>query len=501
MWILIADDEYLVRSSLKSMLEELNLPLDFIGEATNGEELIALAGLHLPDIAFVDIRMPKLNGLEAIRRGKAISPRTKWFILTGFSEFEYAKEAIQLGVCDYLLKPVSPEELNRVLSGFFEENKKEIAAQNEQFERELMALQHGLTRLEFEHPESVLRNAHFLGAVFTLDSHLPEKDKAERQFKFSHTLRASIEQRSEANNCYALIVLLSGELAVIGTWKSIHKNQAELQVRRFFKDLEQELRNFSDPDAGITMLVSQECEAYPDLHAQLELLHKLAPLRIVCGVGQVLYLPMLCQQAEEPGRTELCNLALSISRYYQEKNYLNYCKALQDLGQFISRSNLVENLSLNKAVNDFFQRSIHCSLSSWRDLRLWTRALQQHGERLLLGTSKEEIPGFDLVDQVLAFVDQNYMHDIGLGQISERLYITPNYLSTIFHKKTGINFMSYLKKVRMLKSKELLNDPNIQIQQVAERVGYLSSRHFARLFSEQFGCLPSEYRDRLKKNG
>jgi two-component system response regulator YesN len=78
------------------------------------------------------------------------------------------------------------------------------------------------------------------------------------------------------------------------------------------------------------------------------------------------------------------------------------------------------------------------------------------------------------------------------------LNITPNYLSALFHRKTGTNFMSYLKKTRMLKAKELLADPNIQIQQVAEKVGYISARHFARLFAEYFGCLPSEYRDNLR---
>jgi two-component system response regulator YesN len=91
------------------------------------------------------------------------------------------------------------------------------------------------------------------------------------------------------------------------------------------------------------------------------------------------------------------------------------------------------------------------------------------------------------------------MFDVGIGQIAEQFHITPNYLSALFHKKTGTNFMSYLKWVRMLKAKELLTDPNIQIQQVAEQVGYSSTRHFARLFTEQFGCLPSEYRDNFKK--
>jgi len=240
--ILIADDEYLARSGLRSMLEELDLHVEIVCEATNGEEMARMASQYLPDIAFVDIRMPKLNGLEAIRLSRMTSPHTHWLILSGFPEFDYAQEAIRLGVSAYLLKPVNPEELRKVLIDFIDANRK----------------------------------------------------------------------------------------------------------------------------------------------------------------------------------------------------------------------------------------------------------------RLLNEAHKDEIQSAEVIDQVIAYIDRNYMSAISIGQIAERFYITPNYLSTLFHKKTGSTFMSYLKKIRLLKAKELLVDPNIQVQQVAERVGYLSVRHFARLFAEQFGCLPSKYRDQFK---
>ena len=126
------------------------------------------------------------------------------------------------------------------------------------------------------------------------------------------------------------------------------------------------------------------------------------------------------------------------------------------------------------------------------------QVLEQYDVLFPASLPKEEFQNTDIVDQVIAFMHENYMTNIGIGQIAERLNITPNYLSTLFHKKTGINFLTYLKKIRMLKAKELLTDPNIQVHQVAEQVGYFSPRHFARLFAEHYGCLPSEYRDRHK---
>ncbi len=499
MRILIADDEYLARTSLRSMLEELDLPLDFVGEATNGEELVRLIGQSLPDVAFVDIRMPKLNGLEAIRKGKMVSPLTKWFILTGFPEFDYAKEAIQLGVSDYLLKPVNPDELSRVLNAFYEEYQKQITALNKQLERDLMAIQYGLASLEFDRSESILRGSRFIEAVVVFDSHLPESSKAARQFEFGRALRNWIARRADTHSRLALMVLPSGELATVGAWTPLLDGKAESELRQYFQDLEQEARHFSDQDFTITILVGPEAFNEANLQEQLDHLQQLAPLRIVCGIGQAIPIRALLEQAQRPGRLELCNQLLSLSRCYREKSYLNFSRALQSLDQTFAKLSLDENQALKKAVSIFIRRSIHCSLPVEQGHAAWMTLLQHFGERMVAEIPKEESSSADLIQQVLKFIDENYRDDIGIGQIAERLNITPNYLSTLVHKKTGTNFMSHLKKVRLLKAKELLNDPNIQIQQVAEQVGYSSARHFARLFAEQFGCLPSEYRDRTRE--
>jgi len=498
MRIVIADDEYLARSSLRSMLEELNLPLELVGEATNGEEMAALVSQHLPDVAFVDIRMPQLNGLEAIRQGRLASPQTRWFILTGFPEFDYAQEAIRLGVSGYLLKPVNPEELRNVLSDFIEQNRKLRAVQNNQFERELMALAYGLTSLEFAEPDDIVAKSYFIGAILYLDSCLPEKTKAQRQFTFSRKLHGLIDQSLDNYHRIALTVLPGGELATIGAWEPIHNDEAEQRVRKYLQAVEQGARTSCDNDLAITILVSKECSTYRELQDQLTRLQKLAPLRVVCGIGKLLPLTMLNQYVESPGWLEFSDLVLTGCRCYQERHYLNYMKALQQLEKFSLKMGVAEHSGLIKAVADFFGYSIGCQLALNQSLTAWMQTLQQYGERLLHEMSKDEAQSADVVDQVISFVDENYMRDVGIGQIADRLGITPNYLSTLFHKKTGINFMSYLKRARMLKAKELLTDPNIQIQKVAERVGYFSARHFARLFAEQFDCLPSEYRDRLK---
>ncbi len=498
MRIIIADDEYLARSSLRSMLEEFDLPLDIVGEAANGEEMALMVSQHLPEIAFVDIRMPKLNGLEAIRMSMSVSPQTKWYILTGFPEFDYAQEAIRLGVSGYLLKPVDPDELKKVLRDFLNENRKQIAAQNKQFERELIALDYGLTSLELEEQDSIILRSHFIVALVYIDSHLAEKTKAERQFKFCRTMQKLLDRSLENNNRIAFYILPGGELATVGAWASLRNYQSEQRVREYFHALEQQALNLSDKDLAFTFLMSEKCPTYQNLQDQIERLKKLAPLRVACGIGRKIDITELNQQVEKPGWLALSNLILNICHSYQAGNYLNYMKALQRLEKFLPGTHLIDNNVLKKVLSDFIFRTMNCQLTTDQSLRQWMQALQRHSEQIMNETPKDEIQSLDVIDHVISFIEQNYMADVSIGQIAERFYITPNYLSTLFHKKTGVNFMSYLKKIRMLKAKELLADPDIQIQQVAEQVGYFSARHFARLFTEQFGCLPSEYRDRSK---
>ena len=168
MRVVIADDEYLVRVSLRSMISELQLPIEIIGEATNGEEFVNLIKSCNPDVAFVDIKMPKLNGLEAIKAAKSLSPNTKWIILTGFSEFNYAKEAIKLGASNYLLKPASPEELQQVLEELFKRSKEYNAILNTEFENNLIALVHDLNTFSDSSKTTFTSSARCLSYIFAL---------------------------------------------------------------------------------------------------------------------------------------------------------------------------------------------------------------------------------------------------------------------------------------------------------------------------------------------
>jgi len=115
--ILIADDEYLERKVLGIILKERCgiKDIEIIGKASKGEEAVELAVQNKADIVFIDIKMPGMNGLQAIRKIKAELPEAKFIILTAYDEFEYVQEALKLNIEEYLLKPVKPEKVKTVM--------------------------------------------------------------------------------------------------------------------------------------------------------------------------------------------------------------------------------------------------------------------------------------------------------------------------------------------------------------------------------------------------
>lgn len=140
MIILIADDENLVRIYLKKIIKDMHIEDSIILEAKNGKELVSICQNYQPDLAFVDIKMPVLNGLDAIRSVKSNCPDTNWILLTGFSEFEYAIDAISLGVKEYLLKPIEVEAMIEIINRTKEHLKQKKLDSNHYFELQVTSL-------------------------------------------------------------------------------------------------------------------------------------------------------------------------------------------------------------------------------------------------------------------------------------------------------------------------------------------------------------------------
>ena len=131
--IFLAEDEVVVRETIKRMIPWEELGFELVGEAADGEMSLPLVISQQPDLLITDIKMPILNGLELIERASRIDSRITFILLSGYGEFEYAKQAMTYGVRYYLFKPSDKQELINCLDTIREEKKqKEVQQKAEQ---------------------------------------------------------------------------------------------------------------------------------------------------------------------------------------------------------------------------------------------------------------------------------------------------------------------------------------------------------------------------------
>jgi two-component system response regulator YesN len=493
--MIIADDEALVRISLASMIKDMEASWHIVSEATNGEELLAQVAEHKPNIVIADIRMPKLNGLEAIRIGKELSPLTNWVILSGFSDFGYAQQAVKLGVSEYLLKPVDPSELERALQNIYKDNKDYISLLNQQFQFSLFALCHGLTSLKHEERDSLMYQGSFIGWTFHLDTAPSEGRASERQCEFYEEIHKAMEPYLIYGMNLALLALPSGELAAVGAWDAHKGPNGKRQVMAFFQTVAHIVDRFRTGETMVTILQTGECQGFHELNGRLHQLQQWSDLRAVCGIGRNMEYAELRREAESADQLKTARLLCSVVHYVQDWMYLHYHNAINELEMMLTGTNGFHYGQAQDAIRLFLSCTAGLSLPQGLTVRELIAKLRQHGEQQLQGRCRKETNSADLVNQVIQYIEEHYMDDIGIGQIAGQLNVSANYLSALFHKKTGVMFVKYLTRIRMLKAKELLMNTNLQVKQVAEQIGYYSTRHFTKLFTQTFGTYPSDCRN------
>lgn len=495
MKILLADDETLVRSTIRSMLEEMDMPARIVGEARNGEELLDLVEKHAPDLVFVDIRMPKLSGLEAIASGKQRSPHTQWIVLSGFPEFNYAQEAVRLGVSNYLLKPVEPDELKACVVQALDQFRQRFQALNLEFEHMTSSLLLGT------HPNcdqqflDYMDAHHFQVFVICADAYAAEV-RQKWQLRYMEELRKEADQCMPSVPCHFVMATLpSGNIALVAAWSAKQASQPDLSLLE--QRAEQAIKRNKEKVCRVTAFKGYACEGIQGLTGQIRELQSCTPLRALLAADRIWSLEELKSLPRFQRNKELGKRLEKLCVLFRNKDYVGYNKEVSALEKELGPLGGTEL----HAVNEFITVSIDEDLAVHEAPQplpsgdQWFKRLQQLGDRMVSGKSDDHQQP-DLVQQVIAFVSQNYMRDIGIGLIANQLNVTPNYLSSLFHKKQGITFVKYLTETRMLKAKELLlSTPSLKVQEVTEAVGYYSTRHFTKLFKEQFGCYPSELRE------
>lgn len=454
MKLLIVDDEPLIHKSIEYCFGELQEQDVVLYHAYNGADMLQQLKNQPVDGVLVDIQMPGFNGLMSIQEAKKRRPEIEYYIMSGFSEFEYAKEAVHLGVTEYLIKPLSPEDLSRVITDIRNKQQKKSAQILESFRTWLVA---GLHR----HEVSYLYTPGYY-VVFALLTY----DSANDENAFWVPDFGDFRQHVLSLPCDEGLLLLA-------------VSSAPAPIHTFFKQFPK-----AGLPHGITVFISAVCSDSAAAFAEMRKLLDAAPLRVIHGM-EICYDHALLPQSGEQQKTWAACLVQLRDAYFA-KDYQTY---------------VMLHARVRRGLKEIPERHL-THVSNFLSC-LFDREVSNSGEEILqaLQIGEQDLlrrqPTIDRTDSVMNYIEHHYCEELSIAELAVMFDLTPNYLSSLLKSRKNIKFTDYLTALRLRKAKELLLSTDLSVKEISEQVGYHSQSHFTKLFLKNVNYTPAEFKHKF----
>ncbi|MGO4495046.1 helix-turn-helix domain-containing protein [Paenibacillus sp. 2RAB27] len=528
MKLFLVEDEKGLVEGLKKMISRYIPECEVIGQAYNGIEGAKLIMESQPDIVLTDIRMPQADGLDMIQSLKDQGCLSKFIILSGYADFEYARKGMQLGVQFYLNKPVEEDELSdcvyRVMATVREEQaktkeidhlKQEVhsrLAENllrdlldaggdpSDHEDELLRLigmpndnmKYVCALLEFESyvasslPSGVFKESRLEQVYFKIDQVLKQYDRVYR-FRYGGSQLAVIVMQMGS-------VLASDELhhSFYSLKETLHLEQ-KLNVTIGIGTVQERTAGISTSfEEARHALSYMLIKGKGSVILYSEVLH-MVKRRLPVPEETIIKLETNLDKMDEGGSMSIihdifCQMAV-------EKGLSPADLKLQCLNILLSS---IRKMSFQPwQMNDFLGRHIPSldEMSRFRTLSELEEWMIEVVRAILALKQEYKIPEKkDVIAEIKDYVAAHYDESIGLAELSARFFLNPYYLSQLFKQKTGDTYLNYLTQIRINKSKELLEKTELKVYEICQMVGYVDTQYFSRLFEKITGIKPSEYR-------
>lgn len=530
--VLLADDEEEIRTGISRKIDWPRLGFSLVGEAGNGEEALELAEQLRPDVVLTDIKMPFMDGLELCRRLRQSLPAAKLVVFSGFDDFEYARQAVGMGVSEYILKPINAPELMEVL------NKLRELLDRQRLERRDMET----LRRRYEESLPILRELFY---TRLLSGQLPAEQVRDRAARYEIELppglwtaalvHADLPGDGEAGDRDELLLLsvqsfLSEHFSLVGCAARVvlFGDTAALLVQLSGADklypLLEELERLSllcQSYLGISLTagVGRPCPGPEELDRSVAGARSALDYRVLAAGGRVIYIDDLEPQSatelsfEEEDQRQL-SAAIKLGTPEQVKEEIQgLIERLRQTGLSLSRCRLFllevvtclirltrsGGVAVEEVFGANFTGAVSISdFSSREELGRW---LEERCLRLreLLGQRRTDSAG-RLVEQAKEYIAGHYSDEgLSVEALCSHIHLSPTYFSTLFKREVGMSFTAYVTQVRMEEAVRLLRDTDEKTYRVAERIGYSDPNYFSYVFKRQFGLSPSKYRAGLKQ--
>lgn len=533
--MLIADDEQIVLDSIKFIIEKNFDDVVIAGTARSGREAIEKAETVMPDIVFMDIKMPGINGIEAIREIKSRNRNALFVILTAYDQFDFAKEAVNLGVIEYLLKPVNREKIIEIVKISVErikverEKRKRELELKEKFESVLPILENGFiysillfddnTR-ELENYMQILEIPEQSGYIMTMEFGESENSGglgnrigiSVKSQSFYPLIRDTIKYRCRClvgpvmlNRIVVFIPCESGgeeynqRLDALNIAESIFEKISEkleadfcIGIGRTYNGIENLSRSYEESLKAIRYAGGKDVVHIMDVPSEGSFNSEYPVMK-----------EKLLLEKASLGDTGVCFEAFGYIFDWLLTEYND--NPLKMKGKLFEIIVLLQRIASDYGVDegevsrrkDFLSEMLEIEEVS--ELKAWCR---DKIERIVNGiNSLRDKKISSVIIKAREYIDKSYKKDITLEDVSKEVNISPHYFSKLFKEETGENFIDYLTAVRIQKAKEYLIEGKYNMKEICYQIGYGDPNYFSRIFKKVVGITPTEYKDSIQKQG
>lgn len=530
--VFLVEDEAIIREGLRDSIPWQQYGYTFVGEAGDGEQALPLIRKTQPDILITDIKMPFMDGLALSKIVAKEMPGIKIIIISGYDDFEYARQAISIGVEQYLLKPVAKSMLVKTLQEVQQKIQNEREQENyvEKFRSEMQEYEQFSRRRLFEEivsgalsiEECYIRagqlNMDIQGpcynlVLYTLQAkrdHAGEANEPLTQLRdeLFHYFMEHSEYLLVRQNLTTYAVLIKGEESCMEEYT---KGCIE-HIQKIMSSYEWDVEWYAASGTMVTRL-----RFLPDCYAQVSKIlahrHLMPEIHILNEANTQMF-----NQGDE--ESNLNNLDMAKIDPNLLKGFLQngQLEELQDfvddfilsLGEAAKSKLFCQYLVLNVRFTSIayletlgygqeeFLNSVECvknmGLSlSVEELRVYIKEMLGRAMEMRDNQSKNQYR--DIIGKAIAYIDENYASEsISLTEVATYTDVSANYFSAAFSQEMQQTFVEYLTGKRMEKAKELLRSTDKRTAEIAAEVGYKDPHYFSFVFKKTQGCTPRDYK-------
>lgn len=521
--VIIVDDEPLILEGLRHIITYQEFGMEIIGEAAYGDEALTLIGEKKPDILITDIKMPFMDGIELIKTIREKGLNIKCIVLSGYDDFQYVKEAIKLGIENYLLKPISRDELISTL-------KNAICKIESDLDR----------NIEFREVAGIIKN-NILYRWVTNDI------KGSELITRSALLDISLECKKFVVICFRIVINANGpknhfidnitllryaaqniidetvdksvrivtfpdmEGDIVGILTDTTMVQEKFFRNEILPKCISNLKSYLNIDTFIS--VGGDENEYVNVYRSYYQAKDLQNYRLIKPNDKI----VLYNEVSKAEIDKLFEVQIDyslFSNYIISNNKDAALSIIDDFKHFLENANGITPVNVQNIVIEILFNTINIIksikgdtivLKVFNDLYVKVLQIKTIDELIELlyfvvnysvdCLQLEDDKNDTLIKKMLAYIQSNYSKDLNLKTIASELSNNPAYLGQVFKQKTGESFTNYLNKVRVEKAKELLSKTNLKINEISEKIGYYNITYFCTIFKKITGSSPSTFKE------